>query len=73
VDERIKLLCARAVSAPESETSTILSELRSLIRESLIDASNLATATFLEHERSGQPGGKTPHLGPPASRVLSKE
>ncbi len=32
-DERIRELCAKAVTAPESEVDAILSELKALLRE----------------------------------------
>jgi len=51
LDERIKQLCAEALSASDSDMSAIISELRSLIRESLLDAENLAAAAFLQHEK----------------------
>jgi hypothetical protein len=35
--------------------SAIISELRSLIRESLLDAENLAAAAFLQHEKDERP------------------
>jgi len=45
-EDRIRELCARAISAPESECAAILAELQSLIHEHVSRARNLAVISF---------------------------
>ena len=46
LEDRIRDLCARAISASESESEPILSELRSLIHDHVKRAKDLATDAF---------------------------
>jgi len=47
VEERIRELCLKAISAPESECKPIIAELLSLIHEHVARARELASASFL--------------------------
>jgi hypothetical protein len=46
IEDRIRMLCARVVSAPESESGPIVSELKSLLHEHVTRARELAVASF---------------------------
>jgi hypothetical protein len=50
VNQRVRQPCAQARSAPDPKVLAIISELRGVIRESLLDAENLAAARFLQHQ-----------------------
>ena len=47
VEERIRKLCLKAISAPESECKPIIAELLSLIHEHVARTRELASASFL--------------------------
>ncbi len=46
IEDRIRQLCERAVSAPESESGPIVSELKSLIHVPVTRARELVVASF---------------------------
>jgi hypothetical protein len=46
IEDRIRELCARAASAPESEWEPIVAELKSLIHEYVTRTRELAAASF---------------------------
>jgi hypothetical protein len=48
LEDRIRELCAKAVAAPESESESILSELRAMIHEHVNRARDLAVEAFLK-------------------------
>ena len=48
IEDRIRELCAKAISAPESESESVLTELKSLIHDHVTRARDLAADGFLK-------------------------